>query len=273
MDLKTHCKVSMIARQESDGVRRYVHLSTGNYNPTTATVYTDLGLFTTNTEIVDDVSALFNLLTGYSQGHQWKQLAVAPNNLQPKVAELIDEQAERARKGKPARIFAKLNALVDPATIQKLYRASQAGVQIDLVIRGICCLRPGVKGISENIRVISIVDRFLEHSRLAVFGVNEDAKVYLSSADWMPRNFYRRVEIMFPILSGSIRKVILNEIIPAYLSDNVKSRVLQSDGTYRRVKRKTSDPALRCQTELIDLHQFNSSQSRSTMFWNKNGEL
>ncbi|MEM7312576.1 MAG: polyphosphate kinase 1, partial [Planctomycetota bacterium] len=146
MDLKTHCKVSMIARQESGGVRRYVHLSTGNYNPTTANVYTDMGLFTANTEIVDDVSALFNLLTGYSQGHAWKQLAVAPDNLQPRVAELIDEQAQRARKGKPARIFAKLNALVDPATIQKLYRASQAGVQIDLVVRGICCLRPGIKG-------------------------------------------------------------------------------------------------------------------------------
>ena len=165
LDLKTHCKVSLVVRQEANVVRRYVHLGTGNYNPTTAVLYTDLGLFTADEDIAADASALFNLLTGYSQGHQWRKLVVAPGDLHRRTIELIDEQTRRAREGRPSRIFAKLNALVDYRVIEALYRASQAGVPIDLVVRGICCLRPGMPGISENIRVRSIVDRFLEHSR------------------------------------------------------------------------------------------------------------
>ena len=199
LDLKTHCKLSLVVRQEGNVVRRYVHLGTGNYNPTTAVLYTDLGLFTADEDIAADASALFNLLTGYSQGHHWRKLVVAPGDLHRRTIELIDEQTRRARAGRPSRIFAKLNALVDYRVIEALYRASQAGVPVDLVVRGICGLRPGLPGISENIRVRSIVDRFLEHSRVYIFGPDEEADILLASADWMPRNFYRRVEVMFPI--------------------------------------------------------------------------
>ena len=254
MDLKTHCKISMIARQEGHDVRRYVHLSTGNYNPSTATAYTDLGLFTCNAEIADDVSALFNLLTGYSQGHDWKKLVVAPTDLQPRVVELIEEQTDRATKGKSAAVFAKINSLVDPSVIEALYRASQAGVPVDLIVRGICCLRPGIPGVSENIRVRSIVDRFLEHSRLFAFGTGDSTKVFISSADWMPRNFYRRVEVMVPIESSPLCRRILNDIIPAYQRDNVKTRELTSDGTYARVHPREGETPFRCQLELVKTH-------------------
>ncbi len=253
MDLKTHCKVSLVVRREDYAVRRYVHLSTGNYNPATAMIYTDLGLFTCDEQMATDVSALFNLLTGYSQGHDWQKLIVAPGDLHRRTIELIDEQTQRAAKNKPARIIAKLNSLVDPRVIEALYRASQAGVEIELFIRGICCLRPGIPGISENIRVRSIVDRFLEHSRVLVFGPDDSAQVCLSSADWMPRNFYRRVEVMFPIESPGLRKRILQEILPAYRRDNVKARVLRPDGTCVRVERRQGEPPHRCQTELMEL--------------------
>jgi polyphosphate kinase len=234
MGLKTHCKVAMVVRREGKKVRRYVHLSTGNYNPNTALVYTDLGLFTADKVMADDVSALFNLLTGYSQNHQWQKLSVAPSDLKRRTIELINEQAQRAQEGKKARIIAKLNSLVDRRTIEALYQASQAGVPIDLLIRGICCLRPGLPGISENIRVFSIVDRFLEHSRIMVFGEGSKQQVFLSSADWMPRNFERRVEVMFPIESEDLRRQIVDELIPTYLGDNARTRVLRSDGTYAR---------------------------------------
>ncbi len=216
LDLKTHCKVALVVRQEADGLRRYVHLGTGNYNPTTALQYTDLGLFTANEDIAEDASALFNLLTGYSQGHPWRKLVVAPEILQHRTLELIEEQIERAKTGRPSRIFAKLNALVDYRVIEALYRASQAGVPVELLVRGVCCLRPGIPGISDNIRVTSIVDRFLEHSRLYVFSPDDEAKVFLSSADWMPRNFHRRVEVMFPVEAADLKDRILHEIIPAY---------------------------------------------------------
>ena len=235
LDLKTHCKLSLVVRQEANTLRRYVHLSTGNYNPTTALVYTDLGLFTANEDIAADASALFNLLTGYSQSHQWRKFVVAPTDLHRRTIQLIDEQAQRARDGKAARILVKLNAVVDHRVIEALYRASQAGVPIDLIDRGISCLRPGLAGVSENIRVRSIVDRFLEHSRIFVFGPDEDCKVYLSSADWMPRNFYRRVEAMFPIEAPELKDRILHEILPAYLRDNVKARILRPDGGYERI--------------------------------------
>ena len=255
MDLKTHCKLSLIVRQEGNVLRRYVHLGTGNYNPQTALLYTDLGLFTTDEDMAADVSALFNLLTGYSQGHAWRKLIVAPEELHRRTIELIEEQAERARAGRPSRIFAKLNALVDHRVIEALYRASQAGVPIDLVIRGICCLRPGLPGVSENIRVRSIVDRFLEHSRIYVFNPDDEAQIYLASADWMPRNFFRRVEVMFPIEAPALKERILREILPAYLADNVKARILTPDGGYRRAEPREGEPRLRSQEFLLNPSQ------------------
>ena len=251
MDLKTHCKLAMVVRQEGAKVRRYVHLGTGNYNPATARLYTDMALFTSNKLMADDCTALFNFLTGYSQGHEWKKLVIAPTDLHRRTIELIDEQAARARDGKSARIFAKLNSLVDGETIEALYQASQAGVPIDLVIRGICCLRPGLPGISDNIRVRSVVDRFLEHSRIMVFGETGKEQIYLSSADWMPRNFERRVEVMFPIEAPELKRRICEEIIPAYLRDNCRARVLMPDGSYVRAAAWHDEPEHRSQRELL----------------------
>jgi polyphosphate kinase len=242
----------MVVRKEGKKVRRYVHLSTGNYNPNTALVYTDIGLFTADKVMADDVSALFNFLTGYSQKHEWQKLVVAPSDLKRRTIELINEQAERAREGKRSRIIAKLNALVDRQTIEALYRASQVGVPIDLLIRGICCLRPGLPGISENIRVASIVDRFLEHSRILVFGEGPKAQVFLSSADWMPRNFERRVEVMFPVEAEDLRQRITGSIIPTYLSDNCHMRTLRADGNYVRIAASDERPR-RSQSELLAL--------------------
>jgi len=249
MGLKTHCKVAMVVRKEGKKVRRYVHLSTGNYNPNTALVYTDLGLFTADKVMADDVSALFNFLTGYSQKHEWQKLVIAPSDLKRKTLELINEQTERAKAGKRSKIIAKLNSLVDRRTIEALYLASQAGVPITLLIRGICCLRPGLPGISENISVVSIVDRFLEHSRILVFGEGAKEQVFLSSADWMPRNFDRRVEAMFPVESEGLKRRIVDEIIGTYLQDNRRTRVLRADGTYERPP--MSEPAHRSQAELL----------------------
>ncbi len=253
MDLKTHCKLALVVRQEGKKVRRYAHLGTGNYNPTTARLYTDVGLFTADKTVTEDVSALFNFLTGYSQGHEWKKLVVAPQDLHERTIELIDEQASLAAAEKPARIIAKLNSLVDRETIEALYRASQAGVSIDLIIRGVCCLRPGQPGLSDNIRVRSVVDRFLEHSRIIAFGEGEDQQVFLSSADWMPRNFERRVEVMFPVEAPELKERIVHEILPAYLRDNQRARVLQSDGAYLPTPLKPSEGVHRSQQELMHL--------------------
>ena len=252
LDLKTHCKVSMVVRHEGQRLRRYVHLGTGNYNPTTASVYTDLGLFTADEAIAEDASALFNQLTGYSQGHSWRKLVVAPNDLHRRTLELIEEQTQRALAGRPSRIFAKLNALVDHTVIEALYRASQAGVPIDIVPRGICCLRPGVPGLSETIRVRSIVDRFLEHSRIYVFGPDEEAQVFLSSADWMPRNFFRRVELMFPVLVPELSSRILKEIIPVYLADNTRARQLDADGVFHLLHPGPGEIPVRCQIQMLE---------------------
>jgi len=251
MDLKTHCKLAMVVRQEGTKVRRYVHLGTGNYNPATARLYTDMALFTSNKVMADDCTALFNFLTGYSQGHEWKKLVIAPTDLHRRTIELINEQTARAVEGKSARVFAKLNSLVDGETIEALYQASQAGVPIDLVIRGICCLRPGLPGISENIRVRSIVDRFLEHSRIMVFGEAGKEQIYLSSADWMPRNFERRVEVMFPVEAPELKRRICDEIIPVYLRDNCRARVLMPDGSYVRAAAWHDEPEHRAQRELL----------------------
>ncbi|MBX6316073.1 MAG: polyphosphate kinase 1, partial [Isosphaeraceae bacterium] len=251
---KTHCKAALVVRREFDGIRRYVHLATGNYNPTTARIYTDLGLFTCRPEFGEDASALFNLLTGYSQGHAWKKLIIAPRFLADRVIQLIDRERRNAEKGLPARIIAKMNALVDPAAIEALYAASRAGVRIDLIVRGICCLRPGLPGISENIRVLSIVDKFLEHSRISYFQNNDAPEVYLSSADWMPRNFRRRVEIMFPIEDPRLKNRIVDGILGVALSDNVKARLLQADGTYRRVPPPgPGEPVIRSQVEFQNM--------------------
>jgi polyphosphate kinase len=252
LDLKTHCKVSLVVRQEGQGLRRYVHLGTGNYNPATALQYTDVGLFTADEAVAEDASALFNLLTGYSQGREWKRLIVAPEHLHRRTIDLIEEQARRAEAGQPSRIFAKLNSLVDHRVIEALYRASRAGVPIDVVARGICCLRPGVPGLSETIRVRSIVDRFLEHSRIYVFGPDEEAQVFISSADWMPRNFFRRVEVMVPVLAPDLVGRILREIVPVYLADNARARELGPDGAFHPVVRGPDDPVHRCQTEFLE---------------------
>ena len=249
--LKTHCKVLLVVRREGNIVRRYVHLGTGNYNPTTARQYTDISLLTARTDIADDVSALFNMLTGYAEPPQWKKLAVAPLTLRKRILELIERETARAKKGEPARIIAKMNAVVEPAVIRALYEASQAGVEIDLLVRGICCLRAGVPGMSERIRVTSIVDRFLEHSRVFAFGAGERAELYISSADWMPRNFHRRIEVLTPIEDPALKARLLDEVLGIALRDNVKARRLQPDGRYKVVE--TVGPEVRSQQVLADL--------------------
>lgn len=263
MDLKTHCKLALVVRQEGDKVRRYAHLGTGNYNPSTARLYTDLGLFTADPVMADEVANLFNFLTGYSQNHDWRKLVVAPQDLRDRTIELINEQAERARKGKKAWVFAKLNSLVDRRTIGALYDASQAGVDIDLVVRGICCLKPGLAGLSENIRVRSVVDKYLEHSRIMVFGVGSRQAVYLSSADWMPRNFERRVEVMFPIESEELKQRIVNDILPVYLRDNSRARLLTPTGNYTRARPNGDEPTHRSQVELCEIAEGKLPPSQS----------
>ena len=251
--LKTHCKAALVVRREKTGLRRYVHLSTGNYNPTTARIYTDLGLFTANPDFGEDVSEMFNLLTGYSQRRRWRKLVVAPVEMRERVIALIERERGHAEAGKPARIIVKMNALVEVSVIDALYRASQAGVEIDLIIRGICCLRAGLPGVSERIRVTSIVDRFLEHSRVFYFANAGNPEVFLGSADWMPRNFFRRIEVMFPVEDAQLKVRICEAILPTILSDNVKARVQNSDGSYRRPAPAEGQPALRSQVALHSL--------------------
>ncbi|GAB4163988.1 MAG: polyphosphate kinase 1 [Candidatus Promineifilaceae bacterium] len=227
--LKTHCKVSLVVRRERDGLRRYVHLSTGNYNTVTARVYTDIGFMTSDEEIGADATELFNYLTGYSKQTQYRKFLVAPVNLRQNLMHFIERETEHGEQG---RIIIKANALVDARIIQALYRASQAGVKIDLIIRSICCLRPGVPGVSDNIRVISIVGRFLEHSRIYYFHNLGQPDLYLGSADMMPRNIDRRVEVMFPIENPQMREEIVENILKVHLQDTAQGRWLQADGTY-----------------------------------------
>ncbi|MFO0930888.1 MAG: polyphosphate kinase 1 [Gemmataceae bacterium] len=249
--LKTHCKVSLVVRREEDGsIRRYVHLATGNYNPQTARIYTDLGYFTCNPDYCEDASALFNYLTGYCELPQWRKLAVAPSRLQAFMIEMIDREAALGEKG---RIIAKLNGVLEPEVIKACYRASQAGVKIDLICRGICALRPGLPGVSENIRVISIVDRFLEHSRIFYFGNNGDPQVYIGSADWMDRNLRRRVEVVFPVEVPDLKRRVIDEILSISLQDNVKASELLPDGSYRRVQPAEGQPRVRSQEKFLEL--------------------
>jgi len=234
MGLKTHAKVLLVVRRERSGLRRYVHLATGNYNQQTARLYTDLSLFTANEEIGEDASALFNLLTGYSAPARWNRFIVAPLGLHEAVLGLISRETEHARAGRPARITGKMNSLVDADVIRSLYVASQAGVEIDLCVRGICCLRPGVKSVSERIRVHAVLDRFLEHSRIFHFANGGSDEVYLSSADWMPRNFRRRVEVMWPVLDESLKRRVIDEILGTMRADTAKGWLLSADGGYVR---------------------------------------
>ena len=232
--LKTHAKVLLVVRREGAELRRYVHLSTGNYNATTARFYSDMAIMTVDPEIGEDASELFNSLSGFSTTFGYRKLAVAPVTLRGTVTANVRQQAEFARAGKPARIFAKLNALVDPGLIRELYLASRAGVEIELVVRGVCCLRPGVPGVSERIRVTSLIGRFLEHERVFLFGPEGEEEFFLSSADWMPRNLDRRVEVLFPVTSEAVRARIRNECLLPLLLDNQRVYEMNADGGYRR---------------------------------------
>src|SRR5450432_2719663 len=233
--LKTHCKLSLLVRQDPDGVTRsYAHLGTGNYNATTARFYTDLSLITADPEITGAVHDVFSFLTAYAEHPSYQPLFVAPLDLAEHCLALIARETQHARRGRPAHIIAKMNALLDQNIIMALYRASQAGVEVDLIVRGMCALRPGVKGVSDHIRVRSIVGRMLEHSRIFYFQNGGEEEVYLGSADWMPRNLYERVEVMFPVKDALLRERVRREILESYLADTLKARLLQKDGTYIR---------------------------------------
>jgi polyphosphate kinase len=250
---KIHAKVTLVVRREGNHIRRYLHLGTGNYNPGTAKLYTDLSLFTCRPEFGEDATNLFNLLTGICQFPGMNKLVVAPFDLHARLLQLIARETANAKRGVPARIIVKCNSLVEPELIEALYAASQAGVKIDLIVRGICCLRPGVPGLSENITVRSIVDRFLEHSRIYYFENACQPEVFVGSADWMPRNLFRRIEVVFPIEDGILCDRVINEILRVGLADNVKARFLGPDGKYHRAQPGPDDKPRRSQTDFMAL--------------------
>jgi polyphosphate kinase len=259
LGLKTHSKIALVVRQEDDRIRRYVHLSTGNYNPSTAQTYTDLGLFTSDEAFGADATDVFNYLTGYSTKKDYRKFLVAPINLRSGIETLIRREIELAKRGEPGHLVFKLNALVDKPMINLLYQASQAGVKVDLLVRGMCCLRPGLPGVSDHIRVTSIVGRFLEHSRIYYFHNGSQEEIYLGSADLMPRNLDRRVEILFPVQDRRLVRQLRDQILATYLADNVKARDMQPDGTYRRRARGASEPVVNSQARLIALHKGGAS--------------
>ena len=255
--LKTHAKLALVVRHDPDGkIRRYAHLGTGNYNPSTARFYTDFSLFTRDDAITSAVHDVFNFLTAYAEQPHYRPLMVAPTDLAKTTIALIDRETRHAKRGRPARIIAKFNALLDPPVIQALYRASQAGVEIDLIVRGQCALVPGLRGISSRIRVRSVVGRFLEHSRIFYFENGGDPDLYLGSADWMQRNLYARVEVLFPVRDPQLRERICNEVLSAYLSDTRKARLLEPDGCYTRPRSVRNGHGFSAQEHLIELAQF-----------------
>lgn len=261
---KIHAKMTLVVRRDEDIIRRYLHLGTGNYNPNTARLYTDVGLLTARPDLAEDATNLFNLLTGICQFQGARKLLVAPFELHSRMLALIRRETANAKKSMPARIIAKMNSLVDPEIILALYEASQAGVRVDLIVRGICCLRPGIKKLSENITVRSIVDRFLEHSRIFYFENGCQPEVYVGSADWMPRNFFRRIEVVFPVEDGALRDRLINEILAVTLADNCRASILQSNGAYKPAAMKRGVPLNRSQSAFIDfaLEKMNPARRR-----------
>lgn len=249
--LKTHCKITMVVRKEGEGIRRYLHLATGNYNAVTSRVYEDVGIFTCDEDMGADATDLFNYLTGYSTKQDYKKLLIAPVNLRQKIEGLIKREVEHAQAGEKARIIFKMNSLVDDRMIQLLYQASQAGVKVDLLVRGMCCLRPGIKGISENIRVISVVGRYLEHSRIYYFQNNGNDELYLGSADLMPRNLNHRVEVVFPVESKTHIRHLRDKVLERYFKDNTRARILEADGSYKRVKPADGEKPFDIQNHLM----------------------
>jgi polyphosphate kinase len=250
---KIHAKVCLVVRHERGRICRYVHLATGNYNPATARLYTDVGLLTCRPEIGEDVTNLFNLLTGICQFQPMSKLLVAPFDLHKRMLEMIERETANAQRDLPARIIVRVNSLAEPEIIKALCRASQAGVQIDLIVRGICCLRPGMKGVSENITVRSIVDRFLEHSRIFYFENACQPQVFLGSADWLPRNFYRRIETVFPIEDGNLRERVIRELLAIPLADNTRARLLRHDGSWRLASPGKRETPRRSQRDFMAL--------------------
>ena len=262
--MKTHAKCTLVVRREDDGsLRRYCHIGTGNYNPTTARLYTDVGMMTARAELGEEVAETFNMITGYTRAPAMEHLLVAPFKMQKQVVACIQKEIDNLRAGKPAGVKAKLNNLADPTVITALYEASRAGVKIELSVRSVCCLRPGVPGLSENITVTTIVDRFLEHSRVYYFENAGDPLVYLSSADWMIRNLERRVEVAAPVLDPELKQRVIDEVLGMALKDNVKARRIRADGQSERIVRGDGEPPLRSQTALLELTASNKSSTQA----------
>ena len=255
LGLKTHSKIALIVRKEGERIRRYVHLATGNYNAVTALSYEDIGMFTCDEEIGADATDLFNYLTGYSTKQDYRKLLVAPVNLRERMTALIEREVEHQQNGEQGHLIFKMNSLVDKRMIKALYKASMAGVKIDLIVRGMCCLRPGIKGISDNIRVLSVVGRFLEHSRIYYFRNGGKEEIYLGSADLMPRNINNRVEVLFPIEDSNIIRYLRDDVLAEYQNDNVKARLMDSEGVYHRIKRNDDETPFNIQVKLFEIRE------------------
>ncbi len=261
LGLKTHSKIALVVRKEGEHIRRYVHLATGNYNAVTALSYEDIGMFTCDDEIGADATDLFNYLTGYSTKQDYRKLLVAPVNLRERMTALIEREIEHQRNGEQGHLIFKMNSLVDRRMIKKLYEASMAGVKIDLIVRGMCCLRPGIEGVSDNIRVISVVGRFLEHSRIYYFRNGGQEEILLGSADLMPRNINNRVEVLFPVEDSKMIRYLRDDVLAEYQNDNVKARLMSPDGTYKRIERNGDAPPFNIQVKLFDIRQTNKENT------------